>query len=198
MKNSVRHLCLWLCTVAAFAGAAHADLENENLLVSVPPGYKIDFQKKQPNSTITEMVPTDETVHNWTEMVTVQVFYNLKNLAPQQFKTRMEQLWGGACPGSQSKPLGQAMERGYSTLMWVLLCPLNSSTGKPENTWFKAIQGRDSFYVVQKAYKFTPSTEQEMHWLGYLMNVTVCDTRVPESACPKLSPQRAACDDEPA
>ena len=175
------------CCIAAtaIAGAARAELENENLLAPLPPGYKIDFQNRQGNATITEMVPTNETVQNWTEMVTVQIFYGLRSVTPQQFKARMEQLWGNACPGSQSKPLAERNERGYPALMWVLLCPQNKATGKPENTWFKAIQGRDSFYVVQKAYKFAPSKEQEDHWLAYLTSVAVCDSRSAQSPCPK-------------
>jgi hypothetical protein len=55
--------------------------------------------------------------------------------------------------------------------------------------WFKAIQGADSFYVVQKAYKFVPSKEQETKWTGYLQSISVCDSRVPERACPKMMPR---------
>ena len=39
-------------------------------------------------------------------------------------------------------------------MMWRMTCPLNRQTAKPEMTWFKAISGTDSFYVVQKAFKF--------------------------------------------
>ncbi len=51
-------------------------------------------------------------------------------------------------------------------------------------TWFKAIAGNDSFYVVQKAFKFEPSPEQLTQWLGYLNKVSVCDTRLPERQVP--------------
>jgi hypothetical protein len=47
----------------------------------------------------------------------------------------------------------------------------------------KAIQGRDSFYLVQKAYKFEPSAEQKKQWDDYLDSVSVCDTRRPERPC---------------
>lgn len=185
MKNCLRNICIALIGSVAFAIAARADLENENLLAELPAGYKVDFQQRKGNTQITEMVPSNESVQNWTEMVTVQVFYGLKDVTPEQFKGRIEQLYSSACPGSQTKPLGQGTERGYATGTWVMLCPLNGQTGKPENTWFKAIQGRDSFYVVQKAYKFTPSKEQESKWLGFLKNVSVCDSRLADRACPK-------------
>jgi hypothetical protein len=35
--------------------------------------------------------------------------------------------------------------------------PKNRESGKPEITWFKAVQGNNSFYLVQKAFRFEPS-----------------------------------------
>jgi hypothetical protein len=63
---------------------------------------------------------------------------------------------------------------------------LNQATGKPEKTWFKAIKGNDSFYVVQKAFKFDPSKEQIAQWMQYFRSVAVCDTRLADRPCPKL------------
>ena len=38
-------------------------------------------------------------------------------------------------------------------LVWYENCSLNTATGKPEFTWFKAIQGNDSFYLIQVTLK---------------------------------------------
>jgi hypothetical protein len=184
VRRITQSVLIGLIMSAAFAGAAFAQLENENLLVSVPTGYKVDFQQRKGNMLITEMVPTNESVQNWTEMVTVQIFYGLK-IAPEQAKSRLEQGWRASCAGSQSKPVAQAATRGYPSITWAMFCPSNGSTGKPENTWFRAIQGADSFYVVQKAFKFMPSKEQESRWLGFLESISVCDSRLAERACPK-------------
>lgn len=48
----------------------------------------------------------------------------------------------------------------------------------------KAIAGRDSFYLVQKAFRFRPDKAQIEQWSRYLRNVSVCDSRVSERACP--------------
>ena len=45
------------------------------------------------------------------------------------------------------------------------------------------MRGRDSFYLVQKAYKFEPSVEQKKQWDDYLDGVSVCDTRRPDRPC---------------
>ncbi len=179
-----RAACLVLVTFALSLAttAAHA-LENEVLLVTVPKGYKIGYEKKAGGQIMTEMVPTAETVRNWTEMVTVQIFLNMRDVTPAQYRTRMETLWANACAGSEFSKVKEGVERGYPTLTWLQKCPLNRQSGKPEFTWMKALQGRDSFYLVQKAYKFDPSAGQRKEWGGYLDSVRVCDTRLPDRPC---------------
>ena len=81
---------------ALSASAARADLENENLLVTAPPGYKVGFSDKKPDMLMTEFVPAKETVEKWTEMVTVQVFFGLK-VTPQQFMDDMGKRWRADC-----------------------------------------------------------------------------------------------------
>jgi hypothetical protein len=173
-------------TLVLLVGIArtHAELVNENLLVTVPPGYKIDFQDKKPNSLMNEMVPTTETVNNWTEMVTVQIFYNMK-ATPEQFVDKMASGWKSACPGATSSAIASGPENGYPSGVWLLNCPKNPGTGKPEITWIKAVQGNDSFYVVQKAFKFTPSKDEVVQWMKYLHSIAVCDSRLADSACPQ-------------
>ena len=119
-----------LCALALMRGAS-AQLVNENLLVEVPPGYKIDFQDKKPGSLMNEMVPTGESVDNWTEMVTVQIFYNLKT-TPEAFVSKMASGWLAACPGAKSDPIVSGPENGYAAGVWLLNCPKNPATGKPE------------------------------------------------------------------
>jgi hypothetical protein len=152
----------------------------------VPDGYKIDFQQRSGNMLISEMVPAAQSVADWTEMVTVQVFHDLK-VTPEQLKARIDQEGLAACDGIQSNPVAQGDENGYAYMVWLQSCPLNKATGKPEITWFKAIAGNDSFYVVQLAFKAWPSKEQITSWMHYLGSVRVCDSRLPERACSRRS-----------
>jgi hypothetical protein len=180
-------LLFGLATASAQTPSANSEnLINENLLVALPDGYKIDFQQRTGNMLIREMVPVAQTVHDWTEMVTVQVFHDLK-VTPQQFKARIDQEGPAACPGIESHPIAQGDENGYPYLVWLQSCPLNKTTGKPEITWFKAIAGNDSFYVVQLAFKAWPAKDQITSWMQYLGSVRVCDSRLPERACPGRS-----------
>lgn len=175
-----------LVFLLALPSVCHADLSNENLLQNLPSGYKVDFQGKQGNIVMTEMVPQAETVNNWTEMVTTQIFLGMKNATPEQFQAFMTKSWLAACKDGNVTPIKKGAENGYDFSLWLQTCPLNPSSGKPENTWFKAIKGNDSFYVVQKAFKFEPSKEQITQWMQFLRSITVCDTRLADRPCPKF------------
>src|SRR5271157_5725092 len=187
MRYSLRALLqTTLIGAALCAPPVRADLVNENLLVAAPAGYEVGFRNKKKESSITEWVPAGETVDNWTEMVTVQVFYDLK-VPPEAFMRDLEKRWRGACPGAgEAQTIADGVEHGYPARVWLLDCPRNPDTGKREITWFKAIEGNDSFYVVQKAFKFMPTKEQIVRWVGYLRNVKVCDSRVADRACPQI------------
>jgi hypothetical protein len=175
----LRILLLSLIAAVALSAAPARALEGENLLVALPKGYKVGFTKKSDKEMITEMVPEAESVENWTEMVTVQIFYGLRDVTPAQYRARIEKLWNDACPGAKSEKLRDGTENLYPTALWSLTCPLNKQSGKPEYTWFKGVQGRDSFYLVQKAYKAEPTPKQLKTWSAFLDNAKVCDSRTP-------------------
>jgi len=175
---------LALIMVLLLALPARAQLKDETLWVTVPAGYKIDFQARQGNALLTEMVPQAETVKNWTEMVTTQVFLGMKNVTPEQFQALLKERWRARCKDGEHAPIASGEENGYPFSVWLLTCPLNTMTGKPEHTWFKAIRGNDSFYVVQKAFGFAPTQEQITEWVQFLRKIQVCDTRLADRPCP--------------
>jgi len=65
----------------------------------------------------------------------------------------------------------------------MLSCSKNELTNKPELTFLKAIKGKDSFYTVQKAFRYDPGKKDVIKTMQYLKNIIVCDTRL--NNCPK-------------
>ena len=73
-----------------------------------------------------------------------------------------------------------------------LLCPTNLQANMGEVTFIKTIEGKDKFYVVQKAWrteKYEPeelpiTIEDVAKWTKYLQSVSVCDSRIKERSCP--------------
>ena len=88
-----RYVAMVLLLLPVFSWA---ELKDENLLQVLPAGYKIDFQTKKDTMLMSEMVPQDETVNNWSEMVTTQVFLGLKAVTPEDLQARMQKTWASA------------------------------------------------------------------------------------------------------
>lgn len=183
-KWTAAGLAMLLCLTG---GALQAQpLKNENLLVGVPQGFKPAFKGAKNGVNMQEFIPADETLQNWTEMVTVQVFLSRKDLEPAPFLGAIRQKWGGSCDGTTATPVVTGKVNGYDAAAILLRCPLLTSTGKPEFTILKAIKGNDSFYVVQRAVRSTPTPEHLETMKKYIESVSVCDSRLPAQACPTV------------
>jgi hypothetical protein len=167
------------------AAPAAAQISDETLLVAMPQGFIVGSNAARNNMLMQEWVPVGQSVENWTEMVTVQVFKG-QNFDPGRFLAGMGQRWLAACPGSKPDVIHSGQANGYPVSMLMLHCALNPQTAKPENTLFRAIKGNDSFYLVQKAFRSNPSDAQVAETAKYLGTVNVCDTRTPEHPCPAL------------
>jgi hypothetical protein len=104
----LRQIIPILLAILLFSTPAHAQLKNENLLVAMPDGYKVGFQDKNARQQMTEMVPDSQSVKDWTDMVTVQIFFGMTDVTPDAHKQRLEKLWTENCKGAvQSDRAGQ-------------------------------------------------------------------------------------------
>ena len=167
----------------AVAATSHAQLKNENLLVTMPDGFKVGHSASRNGMDMQEWVPSGETVQNWTEMVTAQVFRNRPDIDPGRYQAEMSKLWAKACPGAVVGQVVTGTTNGYASASLSLRCPLLASTGKPEVAVIKAIKGRDSFYVVQRAVRSEPTPAKLDQMKQYLDKVSVCDTRLADRPC---------------
>ena len=66
-------------------------LKKDYLTLNVDkPRWKIGFQQETGTSTITEFVSGNETVENWTELITVKFLREQRNITPQQYASFIE------------------------------------------------------------------------------------------------------------
>jgi hypothetical protein len=161
---------------------AFAQFKGEQLLATAPAGYKISNQQRDKDSLVTELIPEKQNAKSWTERITMQVFYGRK-LSPEQFMANTEQATPQSCPDAEVALVRKGEENGYNFILFLRECALDKATRKPEATWFKAIAGNDSFYVVQVTTKFHPSKEKITEWMQYMRKSVVCDSRLPDRPC---------------
>jgi hypothetical protein len=174
-----------LMLAAAGQPAAAASLKDENLLVVMPEGFKVGFPVSKGPMDMAEYVPSDETVDDWSRMVTIQIFHNPTDADPNDFAGSLGGAWAEACPGGSGEKLSTGTENGFPVALWSYACPLNPAIGKPESMWLKVTGGTDALYSVQYAYRQSATDTLAEPALSYLKSVLVCDTRRDDRACPK-------------
>lgn len=172
-----------LVSCGAAAALGQSLIDAENLLLSPPTDFKIGFHSD--HNSMTEWVPSAETVDDWTQMLTVQVFRGA-TVDAATFLQGVGKRYMDACPGTTAKGVYTGQVNGYVVSMLLLKCPQNPGTGKPETTAFRVIKGRDALYSVQRAWRSVPSDQELDDVMHTLAKVTVCDTRTPEHPCPSF------------
>jgi hypothetical protein len=174
-------MLLIACATVASAQSINA----ENLLFSPPKDFKVGYQSSHDNRQITEWIPASETVEDWTQMLTVQVFRRA-TVDGGRFLQDVGKRYMDACPGTIAKGIFTGQINGYTVSMLLLKCPKNPGTGKPETTAFRVIKGNDALYSVQRAWTSAPSDQEIDNVMQALAKVTVCDTRTPDHPCPSF------------
>lgn len=187
-RNSVSNVAaLAFAITSLVCGESWAQPVGENLVAAVPSGFKVGYQTGHDQMSMQEWVRESESVANWTEMVTVQVFHANKTQTPYQFLQSIGKQWLQTCTGAVPNNIVNGRANGYPVSMLLLRCPLNPATKKPATTAVRVIRGGDALYSVQKAFRFDPSNEQLAQAMLYLSNVIVCDTRQADHPCPNFN-----------
>jgi hypothetical protein len=175
-----------LVLAGALASPGRADLRNENLLVPLPPGFASGW--RSPDGHMQEFVRPPETVDTWSRLITIQIFHGIRNADPEGFAGKAAAGWTSHCPGGSGQRVRDDTEHGYAVAVWIYVCPLNPATHRPETLGLKAIGGADSLYVAQYAARAAASQDVLTTAMQFLRQVSACDTRRPDRACP-LAPK---------
>jgi len=183
---SIRALFLAVLILSA-TPAFTQQMKGENLLLSVPDGYVTGFTDGDKKVRIVEFVPNGQSVQNWREMLTLHIFFGGIDASPSQYAKRFVAGYSKNCGEGTGRIIRQGRERGYRFAFFTAICGLNPKTGQPEWLLAKGIEGRDSFYLVQKAWKYTPSAAEINTWSRYLGGVNLCDNRRKKAPCPVVS-----------
>ena len=185
MPKLIKSAVIILASFSSSMASGQSLIDAENLLLSPPKDFKVGFQSNRDNRLMTEFVPAAETVEDWTQMLTVQI-YRGATVDAATFLQGVGKRYMEACSGTTAKGIYTGQVNGYVVSMLLLKCPMNPGTGKPETTAFRVIKGKDALYSVQRAWRAVPSDQEVDDVMHALAKVTVCDTRAPEHPCPSF------------
>ena len=163
----------------------------ENLLASLPQGWELGFSDRDGGRAVYEYVPAGDSVEDWREMMTVQIFFNLNSVPPPALLDQMRAGFAAECESSGVDALVERTVNGYPTARQLLFCGRGQQTGMGEAALVLAVAGRDSFYVVQRAWRGDPFKGPApaavgallAGWTQHLDSIRVCDTRDKSKPC---------------
>lgn len=174
-------ILLVLFTVISFAEAQ----PSEQLKLPIPKDFKIGYEKYNLKGAVgfKEYVHKDESVQNWSHLITTNIFYrNIKPSAKQYSRIFLKNV-KKSCPDAKLSIVKEQQENGYDMSLIMFHCPKSPLTQKVETTFMKSIKGRNSFYVIQKAYTRGYDKKMSQDMVDFFSHVYVCDKRL--NNCPK-------------
>ena len=184
-----------LIVLSAFSARAQTQTPKlspgENILVPTISGWKLDWGKKTSRFQTTEFVPKSESVKNWTQLLTVQIIYGQNRLNPATFSSNMAARFQKGCTEVEANTTPISVHNGYPTAELTLVCARELKSGKGSVTMMRSFAGRDSFYIVQRAWRGAPfplersplSQDTTDDWRAFLNSVRECDTRRESNPC---------------
>ncbi|SDR32620.1 hypothetical protein [Pseudovibrio sp. Tun.PSC04-5.I4] len=161
---------------------AASELKNENLLVTMPDGYKVAYSDRKKGLVVSEMIPKAQSLEDWQDMVTVQVHFSVHPTMSALVK-QFTKVGNPICEDYSGFLVRKGRENGYEFGLFLTSCSITPAS-KSEKVLTKAILGKDSTYFVIKSWRSGLDEADIVKWSGYMAGVKVCDSRIADSACP--------------
>ena len=173
----IRILIILLC-IGSFAYTK--EFRNENLLQTLPKDFKLAYknENKQTRMDMYEFISKNETLKNWSQMITTNIFHKNLNISAYEYVKSIKVKWEENCEVGHTKLLPHGKENGYEYALVMLYCKKSKQIDKEQLTYIKAIKGNDSFYVVQKTFTYLIENDKIINTMRYLKGIGVCDTRL--------------------
>jgi len=138
---------------------------------------------------IMEFVPQEQSVDNWTEMVTLSTISGSEttlSVLMGRFLGRGARDGSQECEDHAGGLLDTGIQNGYAFATWWTSCSRTSVTGRPEYAWYKAIRGNDNVYLVTWASTHKPSPASLEDRFRVMNAIIACDSRITDRKCGPL------------
>jgi hypothetical protein len=148
----MRAMALAILTALTVAGAASAAPVEHLVLAPYPgpPTWKLITNKAVGAQFYREQIPANQTVDNFTDILTSQNFPAQRGVDPSVYLRNVFQAAAGSCDGLRVSGPKAAQEGGYAVAYGQVFC--GQEKGKPFGViiLFKAISGDDALYSVER------------------------------------------------
>lgn len=144
--------------------------------MTVPPGYR----QTKPERRDGDWATTEWRTAGQQERLLRMIGRAGAMVAPTAYRDAMEASPIRRCTVGRIR---EGRDNGYPYALWAASCRSTDAAGRLEETWTKAIQGREALYVVHKAFAYNPLDRDVIRWVAYLERVQLCDPGLPDRPC---------------
>ena len=146
---------------AVFMALSIAQVGAKEILFVYPPeGWRLSLETRTDNLPFFEYFPKGETPQQWTEMVTVQIFTNLKGISPSVLADNLRTRFVTGCARQTIRGPERFSLGGYLAIRLYVECDKPTFKKRPggsdflqhEVAAFQIIQGRKNLYVIERAW----------------------------------------------
>ena len=129
---------------------------SQKLAFQLPTTWKAEHKDQKPSMFMMELLPKDENINSWQNLLTIQGFKNLasRGITPERFISDMHNRFKNIC-GKHAvfEKLEPTMIDGFSAQQAILGCSKVPNQNYSETAYWLVIKGKKDIYVVQKALR---------------------------------------------
>jgi hypothetical protein len=164
--NYLNIAAICLLWVSNFAQAQTKDAKSTEVLIVPPypsePHWKEITNKKNNRMELVEWAPVDQTGNSKglfvrqsaiRDILTKQIFYDLKDEDPSAFVSKILAGVGKACQRARVNGPKAETENSYPVAYAQAYCGNQKGTSTDVDIFIKAIRGKDALYVVQREFR---------------------------------------------
>ena len=164
---------------------------SEKLLAEPPPDWNLIYQLNNISSRLSEFVPQNESVSDWSTKLSFESFQELASIDPIQVLLTEAEQDKKKCDFVQHFNLYSGLENNYPSSVRLFMCGTNLETKSGEVKMIKVIKGNEYLYIVtimKSINSFKPNQaelkeEEIANWSTYLRGISVCDNENYSHAC---------------
>ncbi|TCS41625.1 hypothetical protein [Reinekea marinisedimentorum] len=184
MKNylTICLVSLLVLSCAAAPSGQTGSIENEVLIQQIPQDWHEVTFVQQDNMSIKEVIPKDQDINSWEEILSTEIIAGGIDVSVEAFIQNLNKSWALACPQVSTKPAIETVENGYTSYFWLQTCH-TSHPSTPKMTLFKAIQGEENFYLIQKSWRGNLTPESVKFWSLQMKAMQLCNSSLTGESC---------------
>lgn len=159
--------------------------EGEVLQVFLPPAWHTVHKEWLDNRGVKEVVPADQTIINWREMLAFQVIDQVR-ITPQAYLDQLRVALRENCNFSDFRNLSAGINSHYAEAIQISWCGQVTGAAWGEIVLTRIIAGENTLYSLNKSWRTIPfrsveaiglPDEEIQHWLNQINRSRLCDTR---------------------